>query len=81
MTETISLRETRLGETRTIAVIEARAEMGRRIRDMGLVPGVTVTIVGRAPLRDPVALQIQGAVITLRNDEADHIRLINSEVL
>jgi ferrous iron transport protein A len=79
MTDTISLRESNIGETRTIAGIKAKGEMGRRIRDMGLVPGVTVTVVGRAPLKDPVALQTKGAVITLRNNEADQISLIKVE--
>ena len=47
--------------------------MGRRIRDMGIIPGTTVSVVGRAPLRDPVALRISGVTISLRNSEADHI--------
>lgn len=47
--------------------------MGRRIRDMGLIPGTTVSIVGRAPLKDPVALRLSGVTVTLRNSEADHI--------
>lgn len=81
MADTISLRHMHIGQTRTIARIEARGEMGRRIRDMGLVPGVTVTVIGRAPLKDPVALQTQGGVITLRNNEADQIRLTHPEVV
>lgn len=81
MIETISLRQASIGETRVIARIQARGEIGRRIRDMGLVPGVTVTVIGRAPLKDPVALQTQGGVITLRNNEADQIRLTNPEVV
>lgn len=47
--------------------------MGRRIRDMGLVPGVEVLVVGRAPLYDPVALRLRDFTLTLRNNEADQI--------
>ena len=47
--------------------------MGRRIRDMGLVPGATIVIKGRAPLKDPVALRVMGFTLTLRNKEADFI--------
>jgi Fe2+ transport system protein FeoA len=32
-------------------------------------------------LKDPVALQTQGGVITLRNNEADQIRLTHPEVV
>ncbi len=50
-------------------------EMNRRIRDMGLIPGTTVSIVGRAPLKDPVALRLSGVTISLRNSEADFIKV------
>jgi ferrous iron transport protein A len=53
--------------------ISASGELGRRIRDMGLVPGTQVTIMGRAPLKDPVALRLRDFTLTLRNNEADQI--------
>ncbi len=56
-----------------IRSIAANGELGRRIRDMGLVPGTEVSIVGRAPLQDPVALRLKGFTLTLRNSEADFI--------
>jgi ferrous iron transport protein A len=57
----------------TIAAVRANGELGRRIRDMGLVPGAEVTIQGRAPLKDPVAIRVMGFTLTLRNSEADFI--------
>jgi ferrous iron transport protein A len=63
----------KLGQSGTIVSIGAQAEMGRRIRDMGLVPGAVLTIVRRAPLKDPVALRLQGFTLMLRNNEADYI--------
>ncbi|GAB6175293.1 FeoA family protein [Desulfobaculum senezii] len=56
-----------------IASIKADGELGRRIRDMGLVPGTEIELVGKAPLRDPVALRLRDFTLTLRNNEADHI--------
>jgi ferrous iron transport protein A len=53
--------------------VSATGELGRRIRDMGLVPGTPVTIMGRAPLKDPVALKLRDFILTLRNNEADLI--------
>ncbi len=73
MSKTVSLRTLDKGQRATIAAITAEGEMGRRIRDMGLVPGVEVQIVGRAPLEDPVALRLMGFTLTLRNKEADYI--------
>ena len=72
---TLNLRRMRRHQSGTIAAISAAGEMGRRIRDMGLVPGTRITIQGRAPLNDPVALRLMGFTLTLRNQEADFIQV------
>lgn len=69
----LSLRRLAKHQSARILSINASGELGRRIRDMGLVPGVEVTILGRAPLKDPVALKVHGFTLSLRNNEADHI--------
>jgi ferrous iron transport protein A len=69
----LSLRRLAKHQSARILSINASGELGRRIRDMGLVPGVEVTIIGRAPLKDPVALKVHGFTLSLRNNEADHI--------
>jgi len=69
----LNLRQLSLGQKANIAKINAEGELGRRIRDMGLIPGASVEVVGKAPLRDPVALRIEGTTIALRNSEADYI--------
>jgi ferrous iron transport protein A len=69
----VNLRQMQSKQSGTIAAISAQGELGRRIRDMGLVPGTRVTVQGRAPLHDPVALRLMGFTLTLRNNEADYI--------
>lgn len=71
----VKMREMKEKQTGTIAAIKANGELGRRIRDMGLVPGTRITIHGRAPLYDPVALRVMGFTLTLRNNEADYIEV------
>ncbi len=69
----ISLRNMQVNQSGKIAAIKTGGELGRRIRDMGLVNGATITVQGRAPLNDPVSLRIMGFTLTLRNNEADFI--------
>jgi ferrous iron transport protein A len=69
----VNLRKMQAKQSGTIAAISAQGELGRRIRDMGLIPGTRVTVQGRAPLHDPVALRLMGFTLTLRNNEADYI--------
>lgn len=73
MSESISLRELALGQKAIVSAVEADGELGRRIRDMGLMPGAELEVVGRAPLKDPVALRLQGFTLSLRNNEANYI--------
>lgn len=75
MSQIVSLRQMHVGQQGKIATVEALGEMNRRIRDMGLIPGTTVSVVGRAPLKDPVALRLSGVTISLRNSEADYIKV------
>ena len=75
MSQIVNLRQMQVGQQGKIAAVEALGEMNRRIRDMGLIPGTTVSIVGRAPLKDPVALRLSGVTISLRNSEADFIKV------
>ncbi len=70
---TISMRQMNVGQKGQIASIRAEGDMGRRIRDMGLIRGAEISIQGRAPLYDPVAIRIKGFTLTLRNSEADYI--------
>ena len=71
----VNLRTLHVGDKARIVSIEGQGELMRRMRDMGLVPGSEIQIVGRAPLKDPVALRVKDFTLTLRNNEADHIHV------
>lgn len=47
----------------------------RRLFDLGLMPGVDVTMVRRAPLRDPVIFRVGDYEIALRSAQARSIRV------
>ena len=44
-----------------------------RLRELGLLPGVQVTLVRAAPLGDPLEIRVRGFSLTLRKAEAQHI--------
>ena len=69
----IGMREMKKNQVGIISSVKADGELGRRIRDMGLVSGAKIKIQGRAPLNDPVAIRVMGFTLTLRNNEADFI--------
>lgn len=69
----ISMRSMKKSQKGRIVSVHCEGELRQRINDMGLTPGAEIKIVGRAPLKDPVALKVRGFTISLRNNEADHI--------
>lgn len=73
MTSCITLRQAQVNQKLRICSVDAPGELGRRIRDLGLMPGVELMVVGKAPLKDPVALRLRDFTLTLRNSEADHV--------
>ena len=72
---TINLRNMAINQTGTIVAVRVGGELGRRIREMGLVPGTEITVKQRAPLNEPVALRVMDGTLTLRNNEADYIEV------
>ncbi|RJR20309.1 MAG: ferrous iron transport protein A [Desulfobacteraceae bacterium] len=73
MKKVINMRQMQDDQEGIIRKISASGQMGKRIREMGLVPDTPIQIRGRAPLKDPVAVKVRDFVLTLRNDEASHI--------
>ena len=73
MKRIVPLRKMAKNQKGIIKRVSAKGEMGRRIREMGLVPNTPVKIQGRAPLKDPVAIKVRDFTLTLRNNEADSI--------
>ncbi len=71
----ILIRNMEKNQQGVITAVKVGGILGQRIREMGLVPGSEISVQGRAPLYDPVALRIMGGTLTLRNAEADFIEV------
>ncbi len=69
----IDLTSLQKGEKAQILQISSRGELGRRIRDMGLIPGAAITLLGRAPMGDPLALRVADTTVAIRKREAKSI--------
>ena len=65
----------RAGQTALVTQVDGEAAMGRRLMDLGLIPGTQVTCLGVSPAGDPAAYLIRGAVIALRRRDASCVRL------
>ncbi|MGC4065451.1 MAG: FeoA domain-containing protein [Polyangiaceae bacterium] len=66
----MTLADARVGTTVTIERIAGNGSFRRRLLELGLLPGTPVTVVGIAPLRDPLELLVRGANLSIRRAEA-----------
>lgn len=46
-----------------------------RLREMGLLPGTRLKLVRRAPLGDPIEIEVRGYHLSLRREEAEHVEV------
>jgi ferrous iron transport protein A len=64
------LSELSTGQKARVVDVDARGEVGQRILEMGVTPGVGIQLVGAAPLGDPLAFEVRGYRLSLRKAEA-----------
>ncbi|MDD4715203.1 MAG: FeoA family protein [Oscillospiraceae bacterium] len=77
MFQQIPLNTLREGQSGKIVKLTSEKSMRRRLQDIGLVEGTTVSCLLKSPWGDPAAYLIRGAVIALRSADASNI-LINT---
>ncbi len=68
-----SLADLKQGQTATVARVHGADELAVRLLEMGLTPGVQCTLVGRAPLGDPLELEVRGYRLSVRKSEAARV--------
>ena len=59
-----------IGQSGVIKMVRGEGRVRRRLFDMGATPGASVFLKKKAPLGDPIEINIRGYELTLRKDEA-----------
>lgn len=74
----MNLADAKVGTTVTIEGISGGGSFRRRLFELGLLPGTEVTVIGIAPLRDPLELSARGGTLSIRRAEASRIAVEDS---
>jgi ferrous iron transport protein A len=69
------LNELAVGGKARVTGIVGADEIGIRLLEMGLTPGTSVTILGTAPLGDPIELELRGYRLSVRKSEAARVEI------
>ncbi len=75
---TCQLHQLGIGCSGTVCVVEGEPELRRRLLEMGFCNGATVEVIRRAPMGDPIELSLRGYHLSLRNDQAKHVKIIQT---
>lgn len=63
------------GEWGIVDTVGGEGALHRHLLDMGITPGVKVTLMKTAPMGDPIEIHLRGYALTLRKDDAAKITL------
>lgn len=67
------------GESAKVKAVEGEGRIRRRLFDMGITPGVDLSVRKLAPLGDPIEITIRGYELSLRKSEAESVVVIVPE--
>ena len=74
----MKLSELELNQDAIISVVGGQGSLRRHLLDMGLTPGAEVTLRKRAPMGDPIEIEVRGYELTLRLEDAQQIEVENA---
>jgi|TARA_B110000116_G_scaffold250558_1_gene245006 ferrous iron transport protein A len=70
-----TLADLNVTDQATVAEVDGQDEIALRLLEMGLTPGTQVTLIGTAPLGDPLEFEIRGYRLSLRKTEATRVTI------
>ena len=70
-----TLADLKIGESGVVGTVGGEDALHRHLLDMGITPGVKITLQKTAPMGDPVELRLRGYSLTLRLEDAAKITL------
>jgi ferrous iron transport protein A len=73
MTAMGSLDQVAIGDSTRVAHLDGEDPTTCRLLELGLTPGVSVRVVRRAPLGDPLELELRGYRLSIRRTDARRV--------
>ena len=63
------------GETAVIQAFKTDLNLQSRLVEMGILPGIEIRLIKKAPFKGPIAFKIRGYEVSLRYGDAEQILL------
>jgi len=69
------LSDLAVGQSAKVIDVDGNDAVAVRLLEMGLVDGVEITLLGAAPLGDPLEFLVRGSRLSLRKTEAQRVEV------
>ncbi len=66
----VTLADMKVGEKGVVEALQGHGNIQHRLVDMGVVKGSHISVVKKAPLGDPIEVNVKGCALALRMNEA-----------
>ena len=73
----MTICDLKIGQSAVISAVGGEGALRQHFLDMGLIPGIEVTLIKYAPMGDPMELMVSGYSLTLRLADAAQIDITN----
>ena len=77
---TVPLSTVALHTPVTVHAVGGERSFRRRLMELGLVPGTSLSITKVAPLGDPIELKVRGCRLSVRRHEAESLLVDTAEI-
>lgn len=74
--QTIRLTELPYGRTARVVSVSGDSVITRRLLEMGVIPGIELTVLRSAPFGDPIEVRVRGYSLAMRRTEAATIEVL-----
>jgi Fe2+ transport system protein FeoA len=73
--ESCSLNQLGIGCKGCVVSVGGDPELRRRLLEMGFCNGIQVEVIRRAPMGDPIEFRLRGYHLSLRREQAQHVKI------
>lgn len=70
-----SLDNLKIGQLCNVIEIEVTGEIKYRLLDMGIIPNTKIKLTKKAPLGDPIQIEVRGYSLSIRKEIAHKIKV------
>ena len=69
------LSDLAVGQRGRVSSVDGNDAVSTRLMEMGVTRGADITVIGSAPLGDPLELELRGYRLSVRRSEAERVQL------